>query len=47
MLIKAAIKIHGSESSKILFEKLPAGTTYGEIRFVLAAEKEKIFRAGK
>jgi ATP-dependent DNA helicase RecQ len=38
-LIKEAAKIHGKESFKILKENLPGDITYGEIRMVMAAEK--------
>ncbi|MEI7471587.1 MAG: helix-turn-helix domain-containing protein [Chitinophagaceae bacterium] len=38
--ILKAIEIHGRQSHKILLENLPAGTSYGEIRLVLAAHPE-------
>ena len=40
MLIKEAAKIHGTQSLKTLIENLPGDISYGEIRLVLAAEKE-------
>jgi ATP-dependent DNA helicase RecQ len=39
LLIKEAVKIHGSESFKTLKENLPEYVTYGEIRMVIAAQK--------
>lgn len=39
-LIKDAIAIHGSLSHKTLIDNLPKDVTYGEIKMVLAAEKE-------
>jgi ATP-dependent DNA helicase RecQ len=39
LLIKEAVKIHGRESLKILKDNLPEDITYGEIRMVMATEK--------
>ncbi|MEO7960878.1 MAG: helix-turn-helix domain-containing protein [Ginsengibacter sp.] len=36
-LIKKAFEKFGTQNFKVLFENLPAGITYGDIRFVLAA----------
>lgn len=38
-IIKEAIRIHGSSSTKTLKENLPEEVSYGEIRMVMAAEK--------
>ncbi len=43
-LIKEAARVHGLESFKVLFDSLPAGTTYGEIRLVMATVREQTSR---
>ncbi len=40
--ILKAIAIHGRLSHKLLLDNLPAGTSYGEIRLVLAANPETV-----
>lgn len=40
-LIKEAIKIHGTESSKTLKDNLPEDVSYGEIRLMIAKEKSR------
>ncbi len=40
-LIAATAKAHGLESFRVLLNNLPAGTTYGEIRLVMAVQKQK------
>jgi ATP-dependent DNA helicase RecQ len=40
LLIKEAAKIYGRESFKTLKDNLPENITYGEIRMVMAGEKE-------
>jgi len=39
LLIKTVVKIHGSQSHKILKQNLPDNISYGEIRLVLASAK--------
>ena len=38
-VIKEAIRIHGSDSTKTLKDNLPGDISYGEIRMVIAAQK--------
>ena len=40
LLIKAAVKTHGSQSHKALKDNLPDNISYGEIRLVLASGKQ-------
>jgi len=40
-IIKEAIKIYGTASIKLIKDNLPENISYGEIRMVMAAEKEK------
>ncbi len=42
LLIKAAIKSHGIESHKILKDNLPENISYGEIKLVVASEKQSV-----
>ena len=42
LLIKSAIKSHGTSSNKVLKENLPENITYNEIRLVSAAIRERV-----
>ncbi|HEY5405505.1 MAG TPA: helix-turn-helix domain-containing protein, partial [Ginsengibacter sp.] len=42
LLIKAAVKLHGIASHKTLKDNLPENISYGEIKLVMASEKQGV-----